>query len=40
LDFHPGIVTTLIALALNAAVDMLGQLADPRTATSGVCAAL
>jgi peptide/nickel transport system permease protein len=36
----PGILLILIVLALNAAADRLGQLADPRSATRGVRAAL
>jgi peptide/nickel transport system permease protein len=36
----PGILLILIVLALNAAADRLGQLADPRAATKGVRAAL
>jgi peptide/nickel transport system permease protein len=36
----PGVMLILIVLALNAAADTLGQLADPRGATSGARAAL
>jgi peptide/nickel transport system permease protein len=36
----PGVLLILIVLALNAAADRLGQLADPRAATRGVRAAL
>jgi peptide/nickel transport system permease protein len=36
----PGVLLILIVLALNAAADTLGQLADPRAATRGVRAAL
>ena len=36
----PGVLLILIVLALNAAADRLGQLADPRAATKGVRAAL
>jgi peptide/nickel transport system permease protein len=36
----PGVLLIVIVLALNAAADRLGQLADPRAATRGVRAAL